>query len=132
MPQYKIAVVARQPSARFLQPQARHRRRQLAPPTFLFHHPRSGTAALTTRDDDANQAASVKRLKAEISAPGPAVRHPEYNRSMPACWKNAIDHARGLMAINVRRQAGGHPRRASSALIGMPLCSSTCARASPI
>lgn len=46
------------------------------------------------QDDDAQQAASVKRLKAEIAAAqGLLFVTPEYNRSMPDVLKNAIDHA---------------------------------------
>jgi len=48
---------------------------------------------LYNQDDDANQAASVKRLKSEISAAqGLIFVTAEYNRSMPGVLKNAIDH----------------------------------------
>jgi chromate reductase len=46
------------------------------------------------QDDDANQAAPVKRLKGEIAAAsGVIFVTAEYNRSIPGVLKNAIDHA---------------------------------------
>src|SRR5512146_320339 len=49
---------------------------------------------LYNQDDDANQAASVKRLKEEITAAkGLLFVTPEYNRSIPGVLKNAIDNA---------------------------------------
>ena len=46
------------------------------------------------QDDDADQAAPVKRLKAAVrKADGVLFVTPEYNRSVPGVLKNAIDHA---------------------------------------
>lgn len=46
------------------------------------------------QDDDANQAAPVRRLKDQITASqGLIFVTPEYNRSIPGVLKNAIDHA---------------------------------------
>jgi chromate reductase len=46
------------------------------------------------QDDDADQPAPAKRLKAEIAAATALIFvTPEYNRSMPGLLKNAIDHA---------------------------------------
>jgi chromate reductase len=67
---------------------------RLAPADFTFNRSEIGDLPLYNQDDDDNQAAPVKRLKAEIaSANGLLFATPEYNRSMPGVLKNAIDHA---------------------------------------
>jgi chromate reductase len=67
---------------------------KLAPAEFSFKQVEIGDLPLYNQDDDAQQAASVKRLKAEVSAAqGVLFITPEYNRSMPGVLKNAIDHA---------------------------------------
>ena len=67
---------------------------KLAPPTFSFRQARIDDLPLYNQDDDANQAAPVKRLKDEIrNAQGVLFVAPEYNRSIPGVLKNAIDHA---------------------------------------
>jgi chromate reductase len=67
---------------------------KLAPSDFSFKHIEIGDLPLYNQDDDANQAASVKRIKAEIlAAQGVLFVTPEYNRSMPGVLKNAIDNA---------------------------------------
>lgn len=67
---------------------------KLAPADFAFKQLRIGDLPLYDQDDDAHQAASVQRLKAEIAASdGLLFVTPEYNRSIPGVLKNAIDHA---------------------------------------
>jgi chromate reductase len=67
---------------------------KLAPADFSFHKVRIDDLPLYNQDDDANQAASVKRLKAEIAgSQGLLFVTAEYNRSVPGVLKNAIDHA---------------------------------------
>jgi chromate reductase len=67
---------------------------KLAPPEFSFKQVEIGDLPLYNQDDDGNQAASVKRLKAEIAAAqGLLFVTAEYNRSIPGVLKNAIDHA---------------------------------------
>ena len=67
---------------------------KLAPPEFSFKQVQIGDLPLYNQDDDANQAESVKRLKAEIAAAqGLLFVTAEYNRSIPGVLKNAIDHA---------------------------------------
>lgn len=67
---------------------------KLAPPEFSFKFLEIGDLPLYNQDDDANQAASVKRLKSEIrAAQGLLFATPEYNRSMPGVLKNALDNA---------------------------------------
>lgn len=67
---------------------------KLAPPEFSFKQIEIGDLPLYNQDDDANQAASVKRLKSEIqAAQGLLFFTPEYNRSISGVLKNAIDHA---------------------------------------
>ena len=67
---------------------------KLAPPTFSFKQIEIGDLPLYNQDDDANPAAPVKRLKAEIAAAkGLLFVTPEYNRSIPGVLKNALDHA---------------------------------------
>jgi chromate reductase len=66
---------------------------KLAPPEFSFKEVQIGDLPLYDQDDDANQAASVKRMKGEIvTAQGLLFVTPEYNRSIPGVLKNAIDH----------------------------------------
>ena len=67
---------------------------RLAPQEFEFRHSRIDDLGLYNQDDDANQPAPVKRLKAEIqAADGVLFVTPEYNRSIPGVLKNAVDHA---------------------------------------
>ena len=67
---------------------------QLAPAEFSLKQLRIDDLPLYNQDDDANQAASVKRLKAEIAgSQGLLFVTAEYNRSVPGVLKNAIDHA---------------------------------------
>ena len=67
---------------------------KLAPPEFSFKQVQIGDLPLYNQDDDANQAESVKRLKAEVGAAhGLLFVTAEYNRSIPGVLKNAIDHA---------------------------------------
>ena len=67
---------------------------KLAPPDFSFKQLEISDLPLYNQDDDANQAAPVKRLKAEIAAAqGLLFVTAEYNRSLPGVLKNAIDHA---------------------------------------
>jgi chromate reductase, NAD(P)H dehydrogenase (quinone) len=67
---------------------------KLAPSELSFKELQIADLPLYNQDDDANQAAPVKRLKAEISASqGVIFVTPEYNRSLPGVLKNAIDHA---------------------------------------
>lgn len=67
---------------------------RLAPPEFAFKQSQIGDLPLYNQDDDANQAESVKRLKAEIAAAqGVIFVTPEYSRSILGVLKNALDHA---------------------------------------
>ena len=66
---------------------------KLAPPEFSFDQVEIGDLPLYNQDDDASQAASVKRLKGQIKAArGVMFVTAEYNRSIPGVLKNAIDH----------------------------------------
>ena len=66
----------------------------LAPADFSFTQARIDDLPLYNQDDDADQAESVRRLKATISAAhGVLFVTPEYNRSIPGVLKNAIDLA---------------------------------------
>lgn len=67
---------------------------KLFPSDFSLKQLQISDLPLYNQDDDANQAAAVKRFKSEISsADGVIFVTPEYNRSMPGVLKNAIDHA---------------------------------------
>ncbi|WP_434418120.1 NADPH-dependent FMN reductase [Nannocystis pusilla] len=67
---------------------------RLAPQEFTFKQLELGDLPLYNQDDDADQPAPTKRLKAEIqAATGLLFVTPEYNRSIPGVLKNAIDHA---------------------------------------
>ena len=62
-------------------------------PAFSFQFVEIGDLPLYNQDEDANQAPSVLRLKAEIAdAQGLLFVTPEYNRSIPGVLKNAIDN----------------------------------------
>lgn len=67
---------------------------KLAPADFAFEFVEIGDLPHYNRDDDANQAESVKRVKAQIAqADGLLFVTPEYNRTIPSVLKNVIDHA---------------------------------------
>ncbi len=67
---------------------------KLAPSEFSFKQVQIGDLPLYNQDDDANQAASVVRLKSDLkAAQGLLFITAEYNRSIPGVLKNAIDHA---------------------------------------
>jgi chromate reductase len=67
---------------------------KLAPAGFSFRHLEIGDLPLYNQDDDANQHATVKRLRAAVTAShGLLFVTPEYNRSTSGVLKNAIDHA---------------------------------------
>lgn len=66
---------------------------KLAPAGFTLTQAEIGDLPLYDQDDDRDQAAPVKRLKAQIAAAdGVLFVTPEYNRSIPGVLKNAIDH----------------------------------------
>jgi chromate reductase len=66
---------------------------KLAPTDVSFDTIKIGDLPLYNQDDDANQAAAVKRMKSQITAAnGILFVTPEYNRSIPGVLKNAIDH----------------------------------------
>jgi chromate reductase len=67
---------------------------KLAPAEFSFKQVQIDDLPLYNQDNDADQAAPVKRLKSEIAASqGVLFVTPEYNRSVPGVLKNAIDNA---------------------------------------
>jgi chromate reductase len=67
---------------------------KLAPAEFSFAELQIGDLPLYNQDNDADQPAPVKRLKAEIAATqGLIFVTPEYNRSIPGVLKNALDCA---------------------------------------
>jgi chromate reductase len=67
---------------------------RLAPQSLTFAELKIGDLPPYNQDDDANQSAQTKRLKAEVnSAQGLLFVTPEYNRSIPGVLKNALDHA---------------------------------------
>ncbi len=94
MSQYPIAVIVGSLRRESFNRQLAGAIVKLAPPEFSFEQVQIGDLPLYNQDDDAHQAASVKRLKSEIAAArGLLFVTAEYNRSMPGVLKNAIDHA---------------------------------------
>jgi chromate reductase len=94
MVQYQIAVVVGSLRKDSFNLKLAHAIAKLAPPEFSFVHLDIGDLPLYNQDDDANQCASVQRIKGQISASqGVLFFTPEYNRSFPGVLKNAIDHA---------------------------------------
>jgi len=94
MSQYQIAVVVGSLRRDSINRKLAGALVRMAPPEFAFKQLSIGDLPLYNQDDDANQAASVKALKNEItSASGLLFVTPEYNRSISGVLKNAIDHA---------------------------------------
>jgi chromate reductase len=94
MSQYQIAVIVGSLRKDSFNHKLANAVAKLAPSEFSFKQVPIGDLPLYNQDDDANQPASVKRLKSEITAAkGLLFVTPEYNRSMPGVLKNAIDHA---------------------------------------
>jgi chromate reductase len=94
MSQYHIAVVVGSLRKDSLNRKLATAMVKLAPPEFSFKQVDIGDLPLYNQDDDGNQAASVKRLRADIAAAqGLLFVTSEYNRSIPGVLKNAIDHA---------------------------------------
>jgi chromate reductase, NAD(P)H dehydrogenase (quinone) len=94
MSQYKIAVLVGSLRKDSFNRKLADAIAKLAPPEFALKQIQIGDLPLYNQDDDTDQAAPVKRLKAEIAASqGLLFVTPEYNRSIPGILKNAIDHA---------------------------------------
>ena len=94
MSQYTIAVLVGSLRRDSFNRQLADAMAKLAPSDFAFKQLRIDDLPLYNQDDDANQAAQVRRLKDEIkAADGLVFVTPEYNRSIPGVLKNAIDHA---------------------------------------
>jgi len=94
MSQYQIGVIVGSLRKDSFNEKFAHAVAKLAPADFSFKWIEIGDLPLYNQDDDANQAASVKRLKADILASnGLLFVTPEYNRSIPGVLKNAIDNA---------------------------------------
>lgn len=94
MNQYNIAVIVGSLRKESFNRKLAHAIVKLAPSEFSFKEVQIDGLPLYNQDDDANQAESVKRLKAEIAAAqGLLFVTPEYNRSIPGVLKNAMDHA---------------------------------------
>lgn len=90
---YKIAVVVGSLRQDSLNRRLATAIARLAPAEFSFAQVRIDDLPLYNQDDDAQPAAAVVRMKAEIAAAdGLLFVTPEYNRSMPGVLKNALDH----------------------------------------
>lgn len=91
---YQIAVIVGSLRRESLNQKLANAVAKLAPAEFTFKQVAISELPLYNQDDDANQAASVKQLKADLLASqGLLFVTPEYNRSVPGVLKNAIDHA---------------------------------------
>ena len=106
---------------------------KLAPPEFSLRQAQIGDLPLYNQDDDADQAASVRRLKDEIiAAKGVLFVTPEYNRSVPGVLKNAIDNASRPYGANAFAGKPAGVIGVSVAATGTAWRSSICATSSPI
>lgn len=93
MSQYRIAVIVGSLRKDSFNKKMAVALAKLAPADFSFHTVEIGDLPLYDQDDDANQSAAVKRMKAEIAASqGLLFVTPEYNRSIPGVLKNALDN----------------------------------------
>lgn len=94
MSQYQIAVVVGSLRSDSFNARLADALARLAPADFSFKRVEIGDLPLYDQDDDAQQATTVQRLKADVrAASGVLFVTPEYNRSIPGVLKNAIDHA---------------------------------------
>lgn len=94
MTQYTIAVFVGSLRRESFNRRLAHAMAMLAPSDFTFEQVQIDDLPPYNQDDDAHQATSVLRVKAEIQkAYGLLFITPEYNRSIPGVLKNAIDHA---------------------------------------
>ncbi|AMO96092.1 NADPH-dependent FMN reductase family protein [Collimonas fungivorans] len=94
MSQYKIAVVVGSLRRDSFNRKLASAIARLAPSDFVFEQLQIDDLPHYNQDDDGNQAAPVKRLKAAVSgAQGLLFVTAEYNRSIPGVLKNAIDQA---------------------------------------
>jgi chromate reductase len=94
MSQYQIAVIVGSLRRDSFNRKLASALARLAPSDFSFNQVEIGDLPLYNQDDDARQADSVLRLKAELAAAqGLLFVTAEYNRSIPGVLKNAIDHA---------------------------------------
>jgi chromate reductase len=90
---YSIAVIIGSLRRESFNRKLAHAAIKSGPADFNFIIVEIGDLPLYNQDDDIDQAASVKRMKAEIAAAnGLLFVTPEYNRSIPGVLKNAIDH----------------------------------------
>lgn len=93
MSQYRIAVIVGSLRKDSFNKKMATALAKLAPADFSFHTVEIGDLPLYNQDDDANQSAAVKRMKADIAASqGLIFVTPEYNQSIPGVLKNALDN----------------------------------------
>src|SRR5512133_2852530 len=93
MTRYTIAVLVGSLRRESFNRRLAHAMAMLAPSDFTFEQVQIDDLPPYNQDDDAHQATSVLRVKAEIQkAYGLLFITPEYNRSIPGVLKNAIDH----------------------------------------
>ena len=94
MGKYQIAVIVGSLRRDSFNRKLAHAIAKLAPSEFSFKQVQIDDLPLYNQDDDAQQAASVLRLKNDLkAAQGFLFVTAEYNRSIPGVLKNAIDHA---------------------------------------
>jgi chromate reductase, NAD(P)H dehydrogenase (quinone) len=119
MSKYKIAVIVGSLRKDSFNRKLAYAIVKLAPPEFTFQQLQINDLPLYNQDDDANQAASVKRLKSEIrESQGLLFVTPEYNRSIPGVLKNAIDNASRPYGQNVWAGKPAGVLGASTGVIG--------------
>lgn len=122
MSQYQIAVVVGSLRKDSFNRKLAKAMVKLAPSDFSFKHLEIGDLPLYNQDDDGQQAASVKHLKAELAAAqGLLFVTPEYNRSISGVLKNAIDHASRPYGQNAWAGKPGGVLGASVGAIGTAL-----------
>lgn len=104
MSQFKIAVIVGSNRRESINRKIAHAITRLAPDTLVFEEIRIDDLPMYNGDLEANRPQEVNRFTAQVAGcQGVLVVMPEFNRSLPALLKNAIDWGSKPMDKNVWR-----------------------------
>lgn len=101
---YRIALIVGSNRKQSINRQLAHAITRLAPPSLALHDIRIDDLPMYNGDLESHRPAEVNRFTAEVAAcQGVLMVMPEFNRSLPALLKNAIDWGSKPMDKNVWR-----------------------------